>query len=312
MSSDVLFENPFVIEDLQIFDDQTLALFIERKSYGMDIVPLAHCLQGMPAFSSRIVRFLLPDQRRIFINALSHSLTDEQRASERRDLLQKFFWELIYWKKPAAYEELTEGEHLHPGIFTSLGPELAGCTVLDAGAGSGRASFACLPYQPARIYAVDPSPGLLRLLRRKTIAASVDRQVIACLGRFQALPLTDQSIDIALSCSAFTADEEQGGEEGLRELRRVTRPGGKIVIIWPRPKDHQWFYRHGFQYVRFPMYEDCAVHFRSLATALDCAHLFYAHNPQVLRYLLRTQSPIVPFSVIGSNPPCDYFWQPNM
>jgi hypothetical protein len=88
----------------------------------------------------------------------------------------------------------------------------------------------------------------------------------------------------------------------------VTKRGGKIVIIWPRTQDYEWLAAHGFQYVALPMQQDLQVHFRSLASALRCAKRFYAHNENVIRYILKRGQPEVPFSVLGFNPPRDYCW----
>ncbi len=96
----------------------------------------------------------------------------------QRQVLDGLFWELTYWKTPELYEELTEGERLHPGIFEHLHPDLQGKTVLDAGAGSGRASLECIRYGAKLVYAVEPSPGLLHILEQKLGHRVGNQQVI--------------------------------------------------------------------------------------------------------------------------------------
>lgn len=309
VQSDVLFENPFHIEDLQVFDAETLCKMLAHHCFGLTSKQLAHSMHGASDFLIKNVESAIPDeQRSLFVHELQLPLSSVEVENSRRQILNALFWELIYWRTPEFYEELTEGERLHPGIFQHLEPDLWQKTILDAGAGSGRASFECARYGATRVYAVEPSPGLLRLLRRK-LASQADRShLIPLSGFFEALPLDDNSVDTAISCSAFTANDEQGGEPGLAELRRVTKPGGKIAIIWPRTQDHEWFERHGFHYVSLPVQSEMHVYFRSLQTALHCVRLFYAHNEAVMRYLLTMQKPEIPFSVIGMNPPRDYFW----
>jgi len=226
----------------------------------------------------------------------------------RRRVLDGLFWELTYWKTPVLYEELTEGERLHPGIFQQLRSDLRGNVVLDAGAGSGRASFECLRYGARLVYAVEPSPGLLHILEQKVTGQPATSKIIPCRGRFDQIPLPDNSVDMALSCSAFTAGPEQGGEPGLAELQRVTKSGGKIVLIWPRPEDYDWLVAQGFHYVALPVRHEMRVRFRSLQSALRCARRFYAHNQAVVNYIVKRRKPEVPFSVLGLNPPRDYFW----
>jgi ubiquinone/menaquinone biosynthesis C-methylase UbiE len=176
------------------------------------------------------------------------------------------------------------------------------------GAGSGRASFECLSHGAKLVYAVEPSPGLLHILRQKLAGRPENQRIVPYKGRFDCIPLEDSSVDVALSCSAFTAESEQGGEAGLAELRRVTKPGGKIVLIWPRVEDYGWLNAHGFHYIALPTRQEMCVHFRSLQIALQVARRFYAHNQAVVRYLLKRRQPEVPFSVLGFNPPRDFCW----
>jgi ubiquinone/menaquinone biosynthesis C-methylase UbiE len=180
--------------------------------------------------------------------------------------------------------------------------------VLDAGAGSGRATLACLRAGASRIYAVEPSPGLLRLLRRTLDVEPLGTRVTPLRGRFAALPLADNSVRVTLSCSAFTAAPEQGGERGLAELRRVTQPGGLIVIIWPRPRDFTWLAAAGFRYVALPIPPEMSVRYHSRASALRVARRFYARNAAVLEYLQERSTCEVPYTLLGANPPHDYCW----
>jgi ubiquinone/menaquinone biosynthesis C-methylase UbiE len=309
VGSDRLFENPFRIEDLEVFDDETLRDLLGAGGQRLGPEALGPALRESPShLVERVAAALAGEQRERFMAEATHEEPADEHA--RRALLDELFWELTYWKTPGLYEELTEGERLHPGIFVRLEPELRGRVLLDAGAGSGRATLACLRVGAARVYAVEPSPGLLRLLERK-LAAQGDEpraRVTLLCGRFDALPLDDNSVDVALSASAFTAEPEQGGEAGLAELRRVTRPGGMIVLIWPQPEDYAWLAAHGFRYVALPVSEDMGVRYRSRRAALEVARRFYAGNPDVLRYLRRHREPAVPYAVLGDNPPHDYCW----
>ena len=308
-SSGPLFENPFSIEDLMVFDDAALQRMLSRGCFGLTLERLARSVQGAsPSLIKHIEHNLSLQQLSSFVKELQRSLADDEIEAARQQVLDGLFWELTYWKTPELYEELTEGEQLHPGIFQQLEPDLRGKIVLDAGAGSGRASFECLRHGARQVYAVEPSPGLLRILRQKLASLADPGQIVVLQGCFEKLPLGNDCVDVALSCSAFTAEPEQGSEPGLVELRRVTKQGGKIVIIWPRTQDYEWLASHGFQYVTLPVQQDMQVHFRSLESALRCARRFYAHNENVIRYILKRGQPEVPFSLLGFNPPRDYFW----
>lgn len=303
---ETVFQNPFSLDDLQSLDDDALCQILQEESFGLTLDQFAHALHGTSeALIARIKGLVPAEQRPHFVHELQRPLVYEEEEQARRKVLDGLFWEFTYWKTPDLYEELTQGEPLHAGIFARLEPELRAKTVLDAGAGTGRATFALLQHGARKVYAVEPSPGLLRILKQKTRSERERVQVLQ--GRFAALPLANHSVDLALSCSAFTADPAQGGEPGLAELVRVTRPGGKIVIVWPRVEDYAWFEAHGFQHVVMPLHHDMQVRFRSLESALECVRRFYAHNEAVVRYILTQRRPEIPFSVIGVNPPCDYY-----
>jgi len=307
--SDTLFENPFSIEDLAIFDDATMQRLLAEGGFGITLDDMASSLHGASRSLVRRVQKNVPRSlRSSFVRALHRPLSKCDVKAAQRRVLNGLFWELTYWKTPTLYEELTEGERLHPGIFPQLRPDLRGSVVLDVGAGSGRASFECLRHGAKLVYAVEPSPGLLHILEQKVIGQPATSRIIPCRGRFDQIPLPDNSVDVALSCSAFTAEPEQGGEPGLAELQRVTKPGGKIVLIWPRTRDYNWLAAHGFHYVALPVRHEMRVHFRSLQSALRCARRFYAHNRAVVNYIMKRRKPEVPFSVLGLNPPCDYCW----
>jgi SAM-dependent methyltransferase len=302
-------ENPFHIEDLDIFDDDTLEVILRNGGFELTVEKLARSLHGVnEGLIQRIERNLLPSQCSIFIRELRKSIPEALVEADRRSILDELFWNLTYWKTPDLYEELTAGEQLHPGIFRQLEPDIHDKVVLDAGAGSGRATFECVRYGARKVYAVEPSPGLLCILQRKLASQAEHCSILPLPGRFDKLPLADDSVDTALSCSAFTSDPAQGGEPGLAEFERVTRPGGKIVIIWPRVQDYDWLVEHGFSYVALPVCEEMRIHFRTLQSAIRCARHFYAHNLNVVQYILREGKPEIPFSILGLNPPCDYCW----
>jgi ubiquinone/menaquinone biosynthesis C-methylase UbiE len=307
-ASKALFDNPFHLEDVLVFDDQTLRDLLASNAPGLDLETLARSLHDAPELLVQRISHALPRRWRVcFHRLLSFPASPQAVAAARKDMLDHLFWELTYWKTPELYEELTEGEPLHPDLFRQLRPHLRGKTILDAGAGSGRATIACLRQGARQVYALEPSPGLLRLLEQHITRYGV-HQVTRLRGRFDALPLDDQSVDTALSCSAFTARPGQGGEVGLAELKRVTRRGGIILLIWPRPEDYHWLAGHGFQYRALPMPEEPRVRFRSWRSAVRVARRFYAGNPAVIRHLRRSHRPEVPFSLLTPNPPHDYCW----
>ena len=151
-----------------MFDDETMKLILRGESFGVKIEDLALSMHGA---SDVLVRFVMGNtssrQRSRFMQELRRPVSPCELEEARKRVLNALFWELTYWKTPDLYEELTEGEQLHPGIFQSLETDVHGKVVLNVGAGSGRATFECLRHEARLIYAVEPSPGLLRILQQK-------------------------------------------------------------------------------------------------------------------------------------------------
>ena len=309
VASDHVFNNPFHLEDLLVFDAETLSDLLADDLRDFSVVDLAIAMHDAPDALVRLVREALPrEQRDRFTERLHMRVGASDVAPRRRRILDALFWELTYWKTPEWYEELTEGEQVHPGIFRRLRYDLHDRVVLDAGAGSGRVTLDALRFGARHVYAIDPSPGLLRILEQKAEAQQLKTRITLLQGRFEALPLPNDSVDVALSCSAFTADNEANAHQGLHEMRRVTRSGGKLVLIWPRPDDIAWLKRQGFTHETLAVPGEMQVRFRSLGAARRVVQRFYAHNEAAQHYLQQHPEPAVPFSVLGMHPPCDYAW----
>ena len=95
--------------------------------------------------------------------------------------------------------------------------------VLDVGCGTGRLLRAAHDAgRSARLVGVDPSAGMVR-------AGSALTPAELHVARREEIPLADRSIDIAFSTIAFHHWSDP--ERGLREVARVLRPGGGLVLI---------------------------------------------------------------------------------
>ena len=111
--------------------------------------------------------------------------------------------------------------------------------ILEVGGGSGVVlrEIARRTAGANQVIDIDINPYLLReaaaLARRENLAEHISFQE----GSAEALPLADNSIDVALS---FTVMEEGNADRMLAELVRVTRPGGRIGVI-VRSQDVPWW-----------------------------------------------------------------------
>ena len=102
----------------------------------------------------------------------------------------------------------------------------AGDAVADIGCGPGTAARRAARLG-ASVTGVDPAPVMLRLARLLTWRSS--KAVRYVQGSAEALPLPGSSVSVAWSvaCVHHWADLDAG----LREARRVLKPGGRLVAI---------------------------------------------------------------------------------
>jgi len=96
--------------------------------------------------------------------------------------------------------------------------------VLDVGCGTGvLLARLAAKYPSARLAGLDPVPAMLEVAREK-LRLDVDLRV----GWANELPWPDDSFDVVLSCNMFHYITHP--VEAVREMERVLRPGGSLVI----------------------------------------------------------------------------------
>ena len=105
---------------------------------------------------------------------------------------------------------------------------LAGASgrVLEIGGGTG----ANLPYYGPSVESLtitEPEPPMLRRLERRVSENGLHAQVLRAPA--EDLPFDDDSFDTAVSTLVLCGVDDQ--QRALRELRRVLRPGGRLIFI---------------------------------------------------------------------------------
>ena len=131
---------------------------------------------------------------------------------------------------------------------------------LDVGSGTGALAFALADRRPnAHVRGIDPSKEYVEYARSRN---PFPNRVSFETGDAQQLRLADASFDASLSLLVFNFIPDPG--KALRELRRVTKPGGKISAA-------VWDYGDGMRMLR--AFWDGAVSMNPKAEKLDERHM---------------------------------------
>jgi ubiquinone/menaquinone biosynthesis C-methylase UbiE len=131
------------------------------------------------------------------------------------------------WKKFRIWEWLSflinGGERRARGHVLKHLPPLSGTRLLEVAVGDG-ANVSLLP-DDCTIYGNDISPVQIAACRRR----HPQRGLRLLLGEAEKLPFRDDTFDNALSVGAFNYFNDPLG--ALKEMSRVVKPGGTIVVV---------------------------------------------------------------------------------
>lgn len=117
-------------------------------------------------------------------------------------------------------------EALEQRLMLRLVGALDGMTVLDVGCGDGTWALVCSRHGAARVVGCDADPRMVARAGERAAEAGGAMQVLA--AHVESLPFPDGCFDVvtAVTVLAFVPDAELA----VREMARVLRPGGRLVI----------------------------------------------------------------------------------
>ncbi|MGD9562214.1 MAG: class I SAM-dependent methyltransferase [Pyrinomonadaceae bacterium] len=115
-----------------------------------------------------------------------------------------------------------------------IGPE---SYVLDAGSGTGIVTlgFQDSGFRPKQSIALDLSGNSLKIARdqfRKEKRKIDSKRISPVQGNVLELPFAEDTFDLVLTCGVL---EYVSLDDGLREMSRVLKPGGRLVFIPVKP-----------------------------------------------------------------------------
>ena len=102
--------------------------------------------------------------------------------------------------------------------------------LLDVATGTGDVALTIRRrHRACTVVGLDPSPNMLDVGRHKIRQAGLEAGIGLVVGDAQRLPFADGCFEGA--CIAFGIRNVPDRLQGLREMRRVTRPGGRVAVL---------------------------------------------------------------------------------
>jgi len=112
----------------------------------------------------------------------------------------------------------------------AISPEINPDTILDIGCGTGRLLRELAERWPAaKLIGVDPAEGMIAEARRRMPSDGGSQGATFYVSMAERLPLPDAAVELAFSTISFHHWQEQA--QGIREVARVLRPGGRFVLV---------------------------------------------------------------------------------
>jgi ubiquinone/menaquinone biosynthesis C-methylase UbiE len=124
------------------------------------------------------------------------------------------------------------------GLRTRLLAGAAG-DVLEIGGGTG-ANLAAYQPGPGSLTITEPEPAMVRRLQRR--ADGTGRPVTVLRAPAEDLPFEDDTFDTVVSTLVLCGVSDQ--QRALRQIRRVLRPGGRLVFVEHVRSDDPQLARH--------------------------------------------------------------------
>lgn len=161
-----------------------------------------------------------------FFQGWWHPQPPETNPRTARKVLHSAFWyDLVVWAFTGGREHAFRDKTID---LARLGP---GESVLDVGCGTGTLAMAAKRRagDAGTVVGIDASPEMIARAERKARKAGVD--VSFQIAAVESLPFRDGTFDAVLSTLVLHHLADEMRWQGLREMRRVLKRGGRLCVV---------------------------------------------------------------------------------
>lgn len=181
---------------------------------------------GVSQMSPREIAELLRHHVRMRLKGTSHLSFDKARTSIYDRPFYPIVLHLEFAMQPSSIRRLD----FVKDIVGTMGDERA--NVADLGCGPGVILCAILAVKPMWVgHGLDISRSAVDYARRLSVHKGVAGRADFCIGDISHLPYKSRSLDLVLALEVVEHLPEP--EIAIKEIKRVLRPGGKVIISIP-------------------------------------------------------------------------------
>lgn len=160
-----------------------------------------------------------------------------------------------YAWRASNYDALAEWEKEFHAEAVQLADAREGQRVLVVACGTGRGmiELAQAVGTSGRVDALDLSEAMLDQARAKTAHMGLTDRVYFRQGNAKELPYPDESFDVVYNGYMLDLIPLDSFEPILKEMQRVLKPGGKLVLLnMSKPDEHKTFYESIYKWTGIP------------------------------------------------------------
>jgi demethylmenaquinone methyltransferase / 2-methoxy-6-polyprenyl-1,4-benzoquinol methylase len=158
------------------------------------------------------------------------------------------------WRAPN-YDDLAEWEKEFHVEAVQIADAQEGQRVLVVACGTGRGmtELAQAVGPTGRVDALDLSEQMIEQARAKSEALGLEGRVYFKQGNAKELPYPDETFDIVYNGYMFDLIALDGFDPILKEMQRVLKPGGKLVLLnMSKPDEKKTFYETIYKWTGIP------------------------------------------------------------